>query len=360
MWATSTSSRVAKRMRLSVAPAEQSNNSSGGDKTWPVQYGRARYLLAVEYDGSSCTGGAQRQQQRSIDGSTSTQTVQGELERALSSLLQAPQAVVCGSRTDAGVHSLCNYFHVDAARASPRKPGKLLKPHTPEQLVKGTNHFLKGSGVRIRTAYRVDSRCHARFSAKERVYAYRLVCGADAQRPSIFQDNKAWFVPAKLDVDAMNSVAKELQGYHDFSTFRGSGCQANSPLRTLDELSVARHEAPLGCGDECELLLIRARARSFLYRQVRFLVGALKEAGMHQLTPARARELLHTLDQRHRPQMAPGHGLFLQNVHYPHELFTSEVADGWPDGADELPVDHNGNVLTEYNTASTGTAEISG
>ena len=301
---------------------------------WPVPKGRARYLLEVEYDGFACDGGAQRQRQSGV---SETRTVQGELEKALSQLLQRQQSVVCGSRTDAGGHSLRNCFHLDAARASPRKPHKLIKPHPPEQLLCGTNHFLRGSGVQIRSAHHVDSRCHARFSPTQRVYAYRLVCGADAARPSLFQQRQAWFVPSQLDVDSMNTTAKTLEGYHDFSTFRASGCQGNSPWRTLDELSVSQHEPPLGCGSSCQLLLIRARAKSFLYRQVRFLVGALKEAGKGKLGPERARALLASTDgHRLRPQMAPCQGLFLEDVMFPPELLSNPRSDGWEEDVNEM------------------------
>jgi tRNA pseudouridine38-40 synthase len=81
---------------------------------------------------------------------------------------------------------------------------------------------------------------------------------------------QVWFVPVELDADAMHEAAQALVGHHDFSTFRDSQCQAQSPMRTLDRLDVARFG---------EFIEIRTESRSFLHSQVRSMVGSLKLVG---------------------------------------------------------------------------------
>lgn len=283
--------------------------------------GRARYLLTVEYDGRVCPGGAQRQRRgareatREAGDRAKDGTVQGELEKALSRFLCAEQHVVCGSRTDAGVHALENCFHVDAMRLSPRRPGECLPPHPAEKLREGANHFLRGSGIRIREAMRVTGRCHARFSASQRTYLFRILEGESRSTPSVFEAGTAWHVPQRLDVDAMAEAAKHFEGTHDFTTFRASGCQGGSPVRTLDQLSVHTADPPFP-GTGSRLVLVTARAKSFLYHQVRLLVGALKAVGQGALEPGSIPGLIEARDPDARPEMAPGQGLFLAGVSY--------------------------------------------
>ncbi|CAI7887816.1 unnamed protein product [Closterium sp. NIES-53] len=152
--------------------------------------------------------------------------------------LSLPQ-VVGSSRTDAGVHALGNTCHVDIHRVSRRYPGKQVPPFLPKELTRAINHFLQLSAAEasVVAAREVPLSFHARFRATERTYLYRIHA-SPSNHPSIFDRNRVWHVPAHLDVHAMRAAAATLCGFHDFSSFRASGCQAHSPLRSLSELSI--------------------------------------------------------------------------------------------------------------------------
>jgi tRNA pseudouridine38-40 synthase len=144
----------------------------------------------------------------------------------------------------------------------------------------------------------------ARFSAKARHYLYRIV---NRRSPLALDRDRAWQIAHALDAAAMHEAAKLLIGHHDFTTFRSSECQASSPLKPLDRLSVARD------GEE---IRIEAAARSFLHNQVRSMVGSLKLVGEGKWT---ARDLRDALQARTRGAcgpVAPACGLYLARVDY--------------------------------------------
>ncbi|KAG8650290.1 hypothetical protein MANES_07G024000v8 [Manihot esculenta] len=282
-----------------------------------------RYLVAIEYIGTRFSG-SQKQ--------LTCRTVVGVLEEAFHKFIGQPVSISLSSRTDAGVHALSNVCHVDVERISKRKPGEVLPPHEPAVVRRAVNHFLQKNEGDIMV---IDVQCvpvdfHARFKAQERTYFYRLLSGPEPL--STFEQNRAWHVPEQLDLVAMQEACKILVGHHDFSSFRASGCQAKSPIRTLDELSVSEvastpyfpsiverekevlHEEESCCNNfqtdmasgsisdtnmpgasyiedvgfgirkRHRCYVVTARARSFLYHQVRLLVGALKSVGTGDLT----------------------------------------------------------------------------
>ncbi|KAL0335274.1 UNVERIFIED_CONTAM: tRNA pseudouridine synthase A [Sesamum radiatum] len=240
--------------------------------------GIQRYLVAIEYIGTRFSG-AQKQ--------STCRTVVGVLE-------------------DAGVHALSNVCHVDVERISKRKPGEVLPPHDPSVVKRAVNHFLQKNEGDIMV---IDVRCvpsdfHSRYKAQERTYFYRLLSGKEPL--STFEKDRAWHVPEDLDLLAMQKACQVLVGRHDFSSFRAAACQAKSPIRTLEELTVTevasspyfpsilereqRHYAKSGTDSPCipgahgfgvrqrhHCFVVTARARSFLYHQVRLLVGVLNQ-----------------------------------------------------------------------------------
>ncbi|KAL6964449.1 tRNA pseudouridine(38-40) synthase [Sarracenia purpurea var. burkii] len=188
-----------------------------------------RYLVAIEYIGTRFAG-AQKQ--------PNCRTVVGVLEEAFHKFIGQPVSIFCSSRTDAGVHALSNVCHVDVERISKRKPGEVLPPHEPAVVRRAVNHFLQKNEGDIMV---IDVRCvtpdfHARFKAQERTYFYRLLSGPEPL--STFEKDRAWHVPEELDILTMKRACKVLVGCHDFSSFRAASCQAKSPVRTLDELTV--------------------------------------------------------------------------------------------------------------------------
>ncbi|XP_074330627.1 uncharacterized protein LOC141667885 [Apium graveolens] len=318
--------------------------------------GIQRYLLAVEYIGTRFCGAQQQPTDR---------TVVGVLQEAFRKFIGQSVSVTCSSRTDAGVHALSNVFHVDVERISKRKPGELLPPHEPGVVIKAVNHFLqKNEGdITVLDVRCVSSDFHSRYRAQERTYFYRLLSGP--QCVSIFEKDRAWHVPEELDLSAMQKACKILAGHHDFSSFRSASCQAKSPIRTLDELSVTefvsapyfpslmereRHNlvdsfecsesktsiacfssAPeqnkaedsnsestkgFGMRRRHRCLVVTARSRSFLYHQVRLLVGTLKSVGTGDLKIPDVERILKAKTVTAASPMAPACGLYLAHVKY--------------------------------------------
>ncbi|CAM8935188.1 unnamed protein product [Rhodiola kirilowii] len=304
-----------------------------------------RYLIAVEYIGTRFSGVQQQ---------LNCRTVGGVLEDAFQKFIGQPVSISCSSRTDSGVHALSNVFHVDIERVSKRRPGEVpsgmsYPPYEPAVVRKAVNHFLqKNEGdLTLLDVRCVSSNFHARFNAKERTYFYRLLSG------------QGIFLSSKRNVHGMfTKASKVLVGTHDFSSFRAAGCQANSPIRTLDELNVTEvspspyfptiqereqsstilspnsSDAQFNSGlqnieaPKCQsgenfgvrrmhrCYIVTARGRSFLYHQVRLLVGVLKCVGTGHLTVADVESIIKAKDVTAASPMAPACGLYLGSVGY--------------------------------------------
>ncbi|NWZ58969.1 PUSL1 protein, partial [Haliaeetus albicilla] len=223
------------------------------------------------------------------------------------------------SRTDTGVHALCNSAHLDIQRA-PGKPALSEK-----QLIYSLNYHLKPEPIRILNAYRVTNSFHARFSALSRTYIYRLLMGCThySEIP-VFERDLCW-APAGgyLNVPAMQDAAQFLLGTHDFSTFRSLNSETpfQSPVRTILQADIRPSSGFLSHHYEhrgLEFWELKFRSRSFVYRQVRRMVGALVAVGQGKLTPLHIKKLLEIKDARAFPPnaMAPPSGLFLKSVEY--------------------------------------------
>ena len=244
-----------------------------------------RFALTVEYDGRPFMGW-----QRQDHGPS----VQEAIERAARAIVQTPVAVHAAGRTDAGVHALGMRAHCDIDRAI-----------TPFRLMEALNARLRPDPVAILSCAVVPDDWHARFSCIARHYEYRIVT---RRAPLTWEAGLAWRVPQDLDAAAMHAAAQVLVGRHDFTTFRSAHCQADSPLRTLDRLDVARD------GDR---IAIRASARSFLHHQVRSMVGCLALVGQGKWS---ARDLKAALDAADRAALgfnAPPDGLYFLRADYP-------------------------------------------
>ena len=244
----------------------------------------ARYRLDIEYDGAAFCGW-----QRQANGLA----VQQVIEDALT-LVDGAKAVIRGAgRTDTGVHATGQVAHVD-----------LKKDWRPDKLRDAVNANMRPHLVAVRNASLVGDDFDARHSATKRHYLYRIV---NRRAPLTVDAGHAWLVKPKLDAQAMHEAAQELVGKFDFSTFRDSDCQAESPIRTLERLDVSR------VGDEIH---VYTSARSFLHRQVRSMVGSLEHVGSGKW---RARDLREALDSRDRARcgtVAPADGLYLIGVDY--------------------------------------------
>ena len=243
-----------------------------------------RYKLTLEYDGRGFVGW-----QRQDNGPS----VQAALEAAVKRFCGERVTAHAAGRTDAGVHALAQVAHID-----------LDKETGADTLRDALNFHLKPAAVAVLAAEAVADDFHARFSATERAYRYRIV---NRRAPLALDRGRAWFVPVPLDAAAMGEAARALLGKHDFTSFRASGCQAKSPVKTLDALEVSRD------GDE---IRIEARARSFLHHQVRNMAGSLRLAGEGKWTRADMERALAARDRRAAGPTAPADGLYLVAVRY--------------------------------------------
>lgn len=253
-----------------------------------------RYALLIEYDGGPFHGW-----QRQAGGQP---TVQGAIEAALAVLEPRPHLIVAAGRTDAGVHASGQVAHCD-----------LEKDWDPFRLAAALNHHLRYLPVAVLAAARVGGDFHARFSARERRYLYRLVA---RRAPATHDKGRVWRVPLPLDLEAMRAGAAHLIGKHDFTTFRSTWCQAASPVKTLDELSIVA--APCPGGVEYRFAL---RARSFLHNQVRSIVGTLERVGAGAWPPQRVQAALQAADRAGCGPVAPPQGLVMTGVGYAEDPF---------------------------------------
>lgn len=259
-----------------------------------------RFALRIEYDGRPFVGWQWQ---------AAHPSVQRRLEDAIARIAPEAPAVTGAGRTDAGVHATGQVAHVDIA-----------KSWEPDRLLAATNAHLRPEPVAVVAVAEVSPDFHARFSAVEREYLFRLVA---RRAPLVHDRGLAWRVGHRLDLTAMRKGAAALVGRHDFTTFRSSTCQAKSPVRTLDMLEI--DETWVQGGWEYRF---RLRARSFLHNQVRGIVGTLERVGAGAWEPARVGAALAARDRRACGPVCPPDGLYLAAVRYPSEPFGDAGSDG--------------------------------
>ncbi|OYW51617.1 MAG: tRNA pseudouridine(38-40) synthase TruA [Rhodobacterales bacterium 32-66-7] len=253
-----------------------------------------RYALQIDYHGGPFAGW-----QRQAGGQL---TVQGAIEAALTRLEPGDHTITAAGRTDAGVHATAQVAHVDLARE-----------WDTFRLAAALNAHLRPAPVAVIDCQRVADDFHARFSATGRRYMYRLV----ARRAPVTHDKGlVWQVTAPLDVAAMQAGAAHLIGKHDFTTFRSTFCQAQSPVKTLDGLTITEQHYPGGVEYRFTLA-----ARSFLHNQVRSIVGTLQRVGAGAWAPDQVRDALAARDRAACGPVAPPQGLYLVGVGYPADPF---------------------------------------
>lgn len=252
-----------------------------------------RYALKVEYNGAPFAGWQRQADQPSV---------QGAIEAALAKLEPGAHTIAAAGRTDAGVHARGQVCHCD-----------LAKDWAPFRLSEALNHHLKPLPVAIIDAAKVADDWHARFSAVERRYLFRVVT---RRAPMTLEAGQVWQVKHPLDVATMQAGADVLVGKHDFTTFRSTMCQAASPVKTLDAFAVSTVETDWGTEVQ-----FRLQARSFLHNQVRSFVGTLERVGAGAWTPDDVRAALEAKDRAACGPVAPPQGLYLTRVGYPDDPF---------------------------------------
>lgn len=243
-----------------------------------------RYKLTVEYHGGGFSGW-QRQ--------ANAPSVQQAIEEAITKYCGETVTVHGAGRTDAGVHARAQVAHID-----------LGKDTNADEVRDALNFHLREEPVSIVVVEEADDEFHARFSARQRAYEYRII---NRKAPLAIEKGLAYWLPQPLDAFAMNKAAQVLPGKRDFTTFRAANCQADSPVKTLDLIEVHRDE---------DMIFVHVRARSFLYQQVRILVGTLKMVGEGKWSADDVATALEAKDRARGGPTAPPEGLYLTEVVY--------------------------------------------
>ena len=252
-----------------------------------------RFALTLEYDGAPFMG-----LQRQPHGPS----VQQAVEDAAFAVLGEEVTLHAAGRTDTGVHALAMRAHIDVAKAI-----------APFRLMEALNARLRPNPIAVLACEAVADDWHARFSCLGRRYLYRIV---NRRAPLALAAGRAWQIARPLDAGTMHDAAQVLVGHHDFTTFRSSLCQANSPMKTLDEVTVSEITTPSGSE-----IHFRLRARSFLHNQVRSIVGSLERVGAGHWPPARMAQALAARNRAACGPVAPPQGLYLTEVRYPVDPF---------------------------------------
>lgn len=243
-----------------------------------------RYKCIIEYDGT-CFQGWQVQAQ--------FPSVQGALSAAVFAFTQQDVTLHGAGRTDAGVHASGQVAHMDL-----KKDWSLLR------LRDAMNAHLRAHPISILAVERVPDGFHARFDAVRRAYRYVIL---NRRAPPALGLNHVWHVKKPLDAMVMHRAAQQLIGQHDFTTFRNIRCQAKSPIKTLESISVHR---------DGELVIIDTASRSFLHNQVRSMVGSLKRVGEGFEDENWIGRILQAKDRTQCGTVAPAAGLTLIRVDY--------------------------------------------
>lgn len=244
----------------------------------------SRIALGLEYDGAGYCGWERQRH---------CKAVQAVLETALSEIADHSVTTVCAGRTDSGVHALAQVVHFDTTAIRPLHAWVL-----------GTNGRAPRD-ISVEWARPVDLGFSARFSATLRRYSYFVL--NRRSRPALLHRRATW-ERRPLDVTVMRQAAAHLVGEHDFSAYRAAGCQARTPVRRVESMTVTRSG---------ELVRIDISANAFLHHMVRNVVGVLLAVGAGERAAEWAREVLQSRDRRCAGITAASDGLYLVGVRYP-------------------------------------------
>ncbi len=243
-----------------------------------------RFRLLIEYDGTFFHGW---QRQKGVP------SVQQTIEEAIYAFCQQDVRLVCAGRTDAGVHARGQVAHMNCQTNSDTF-----------RVQEALNAHLRGKYVAILKVEDVPDTFNARYHALSRHYMYRIIM---RRPPLVLEAKRAWQIGEALDICAMREGARYLIGSHDFTSFRDSECQANSPHKTIDVIDIALHDDGLN---------ISVSAPSFLHHQVRIIVGTLVEIGKGKRRASSIPDILLTRRREVAGMTAPAYGLYFMSVEY--------------------------------------------
>ncbi|SMC49516.1 tRNA pseudouridine38-40 synthase [Desulfocicer vacuolatum DSM 3385] len=253
-----------------------------------MTHSRKNFKITIEYDGTPYAGWQIQPRQS---------TIQGEIEKVLSIILNQPVTLTGSGRTDAGVHAMGQTANFHAATSMTCPP-----------LKRGMNSMLKGPIV-IREIEEVPDHFHARYHAISKEYHYHIL---NRPEPCAVGRNYRWHIPLPLDVTAMNHCCSLIRGEHDFKSFEGAGSPRSHTVRHIYDAVVEPLE-----NQNMERLVFKVKGNGFLRFMVRNIVGTLVQAGLSKLTPKEFHTILLARDRQRAAATAPARGLFLMRVDYP-------------------------------------------
>mgnify|MGYP003327028852 FL=1 len=244
----------------------------------------ANIKLTIEYHGLPYCGWQFQKNEK---------TIQGEIEKAIFKFSGEKKTIQGAGRTDAGVHAIgqCASF-------------ELKKKFDTYQILNGINFHLGTEKIRVTKVENVEDEFNARFTAKSKIYNYQVF---NSLAPSVIENDFSIHVRQPLDLDSMRNAIKLFLGKHDFSSFRAQGCQANKPIRTIDEASIDALD---------KKIIFIFKAQSFLYQQIRIMVGSLLEVGSKNKDINWISELIDAKDRRLAGPTVPSKGLILKEINY--------------------------------------------
>ena len=239
--------------------------------------------LTIEYDGKDFNGWQKQPTKLNI---------QGEIERAIEEITGEEVELNASGRTDAGVHALSQVANFKTNSNIPV-----------EKIPIALNTKLKKS-IRIKDAEEVDERFHSRYNCKQKTYRYIINNGKNA---SAIYRNLEYFIPEKLDVEAMKKAIVYFEGEHDFKGFKASGTSSKSSVRKIYKTSISQD------GDR---IIIELTGNGFLYNMVRIISGTLVEVGLGKIKPEEISEIIESKDRTRAGKTLPPSGLYLVKVEY--------------------------------------------
>jgi tRNA pseudouridine38-40 synthase len=249
----------------------------------------ARYFLEVQYNGTLYSG---------FQVQKNGHTIQEALQTTLSILLKEPVSLTGSSRTDAGVHALQNFFHLDTEQP------------ISDQLLYKANAILPKDIV-IKNSYLVKTVDHSRYSAVARTYHYHV---ARVKHP--FLVNSAYFFPYTLDIDALQTAASLICRYQDFTSFSKKNTQVKSFLCKVTESKWVLQE------DQWVYIVT---ANRFLRGMVRGLAATLLQVGRGKISIDRFKQIIEAKNSTLADFSAPAHGLFLVKVYFSEGVLDNPI-----------------------------------
>jgi tRNA pseudouridine38-40 synthase len=253
-----------------------------------------RIRLTLQYDGSAYNGWQIQ---------ASGVTIQGLLQNCIFRLTGERVSVIGAARTDAGVHAIEQIAAFDSGSGL----------HV--DVMKRAMNAMLPREIRVEHVGEAERDFHPRYSAQSKRYVYLV---ANLRDVPVFIHRYVWWVRLPLDAGAMGTASASLLGSHDFSSFRGSGCGAKSPVRRICSIEVERLPETLFLFTrfQGDFVKISIEANAFLRHMVRNIVGTLVEVGRGKTDPERVKDILEARERKAAGPTAPPSGLFLEKVIY--------------------------------------------